>query len=602
MRRRRAKRLEVSTFPFLAVLLCTMGSLLLVMLVMDRKAKLAKLQQAELALTQSEDAKAAQEQEHADRLAARGEEQERLDREAKEKWEGKRTAIHTRLTEEQRHLQARLEAQRQELLAAAARLQAEEAGAKSRVGELTTARDTLAGLRQSVAQLTAQSSQTQSVAEEGNKRIAEMTRRLQELEAALALLKAAREQQKKTVSVVPYFGKQGTNLRPLYVECSAAGLIFHPDKKTVAAELPGPLRAEFEQRFAWHKQGQPESQPYVLFLIRPNGIEGYYAAKEALPRSDCQFGYEMVDADWALEAPADALPPPNQQLVTNPRIGTGGGPGTGASGHGGSGTGTARRPPAGAGGAGEPGPGPLGTPGGTGNAVGEAITRAPGAGGNLPLPGGSTQPDHIGSGSPGTPAAPAPPGANTTGNEGSPQAPNTPVVTNPTPASNPGGATPRPKAGPAAPGPNSGGTGNPNGGNPGGGKDADRVNPADIVGLERQVPVRPAMIGGAREFTLFLECKADRVVVHPSGQEFALAQLTRAPGGNPLLTHAVDQLQRQQPRADAPPVRLQVRFLVHADGLRTYHLAFPCLEGLRVPTTAQPLRPEDKVAEIVAGN
>ena len=38
MRRRRAK-LEVSTFPFLAVLLCAMGSLILLLLVIDRRGK-----------------------------------------------------------------------------------------------------------------------------------------------------------------------------------------------------------------------------------------------------------------------------------------------------------------------------------------------------------------------------------------------------------------------------------------------------------------------------------------------------------------------------------------------------------------------------------
>src|SRR4051812_28345832 len=40
MRRPRSK-LQVSTFPFLAVLLCAMGSLLLFLFIMDRRAKIA---------------------------------------------------------------------------------------------------------------------------------------------------------------------------------------------------------------------------------------------------------------------------------------------------------------------------------------------------------------------------------------------------------------------------------------------------------------------------------------------------------------------------------------------------------------------------------
>jgi hypothetical protein len=39
--RRPRKHLEVSTFPFLAVLLCAMGALILVLMAMDRKARQA---------------------------------------------------------------------------------------------------------------------------------------------------------------------------------------------------------------------------------------------------------------------------------------------------------------------------------------------------------------------------------------------------------------------------------------------------------------------------------------------------------------------------------------------------------------------------------
>ncbi len=39
--RRRRQGLQVSTFPFLAVLLCAMGSLILLLLIIDRQAKRA---------------------------------------------------------------------------------------------------------------------------------------------------------------------------------------------------------------------------------------------------------------------------------------------------------------------------------------------------------------------------------------------------------------------------------------------------------------------------------------------------------------------------------------------------------------------------------
>ena len=56
---RKRKKLEVSTFPFLAVLLCTMGALILLLLVMDKKAKKAALEKAyEAAWAQSKNLQA----------------------------------------------------------------------------------------------------------------------------------------------------------------------------------------------------------------------------------------------------------------------------------------------------------------------------------------------------------------------------------------------------------------------------------------------------------------------------------------------------------------------------------------------------------------
>src|SRR6516164_2368757 len=55
--RRPRQRLQVQTFPFLAVLLCAMGSLILLLLVIDRRAKAvarAKAMQAIARLTEEE--------------------------------------------------------------------------------------------------------------------------------------------------------------------------------------------------------------------------------------------------------------------------------------------------------------------------------------------------------------------------------------------------------------------------------------------------------------------------------------------------------------------------------------------------------------------
>src|SRR5215475_10489355 len=50
--RRRRQGLQVNTFPFLAVLLCAMGSLILLLLVIDRRAKAVARAKAQQALEQ----------------------------------------------------------------------------------------------------------------------------------------------------------------------------------------------------------------------------------------------------------------------------------------------------------------------------------------------------------------------------------------------------------------------------------------------------------------------------------------------------------------------------------------------------------------------
>src|SRR5262249_10318915 len=97
--RRRPQRLQVNTFPFLAVLLCAMGSLILVLLVMDRRAKaVAKHKAQEAALAAA-----------AERI--------RKDEARHEEWETKRRALHALLVErhaaleeEVRQMQARVQA------------------------------------------------------------------------------------------------------------------------------------------------------------------------------------------------------------------------------------------------------------------------------------------------------------------------------------------------------------------------------------------------------------------------------------------------------------------------------------------------------------
>src|SRR5262249_22451384 len=131
-----------------------------------------------------------------------------------------------------------------------------------------------------------------------------LARELAELEATLQALHALRQRGQQTYSLVPFKGKRGVSRRPIYVECNAAGLIFHPDRETMTGfQLnPADIRQAVEARLKKlppAPAGDPESTPYVLMLVRPDGITNYYLAQAAL--QGCEFGYELIDPEWVLD-------------------------------------------------------------------------------------------------------------------------------------------------------------------------------------------------------------------------------------------------------------------------------------------------------------
>src|SRR5262249_22729317 len=145
---------------------------------------------------------------------------------------------------------------------------------------------------------------------EGDRQRAELTADLARMEQTLADVKAARIKDAQTWSVVPYAGPRAAARRPLYLECDRDGVLFHPDRERVPGEPREPLGAAVRQRVAKHQEGQPGDRPYLLVLVRPDGIRAYYQLQQALDGEPVDFGYEMVDADWVLAVPEEAPPTP----------------------------------------------------------------------------------------------------------------------------------------------------------------------------------------------------------------------------------------------------------------------------------------------------
>jgi hypothetical protein len=298
--RRRRQRLQVSTFPFLAVLLCAMGSLILLLLVIDRRAKAVARAKALQALTKK------------DEEALRAAEAHRAE------WERRRQELHAHLAQEDQEVTEQIKGLESKITAAQGEYQSE----KERLLDLQRRLQTES--KRLLADQT-QEAKAQQTEEEQKKQIrtsqAELARlatELDQLEQTLADLKAFRRRQAQTYSLVPYKGKRGENRRPLYVECTPSGLIFHPDRLTLEgiSLSPSTIRTEVQRRIlrqqAEMKVGgkKEEQKPYLLMLVRPAGITNYYRTQAALAGLKVDFGYEFIEADWALDFSAEGGPQP----------------------------------------------------------------------------------------------------------------------------------------------------------------------------------------------------------------------------------------------------------------------------------------------------
>ena len=90
--------------------------------------------------------------------------------------------------------------------------------------------------------------------------------------------------------MVPYHGRRGEDRRPLYLECTAAGVIFHPEHKAmpIAALLSGyrdpssvsPPRSSGGTSLQQRQKlvalpANVDKTPYLLLLLRPGGVDTY---------------------------------------------------------------------------------------------------------------------------------------------------------------------------------------------------------------------------------------------------------------------------------------------------------------------------------------
>ncbi len=111
--------------------------------------------------------------------------------------------------------------------------------------------------------------------------------------------------------IMPHKGSGGTFRRPIFMECTKDAITLQPSEIRLAkSEFNPPLQpgnmldsALLAIREYWQRYdlAGKEGSPYPLIVVRPNGAETFMLARMAMQSWDDEFGYELVEADVELE-------------------------------------------------------------------------------------------------------------------------------------------------------------------------------------------------------------------------------------------------------------------------------------------------------------
>lgn len=273
MSRRRGQALAPSLFPFLAVLVCTLGTLILLLALVAQNATTTAEQQAR--------------SEQIAESTATSEQPPRLMAET----------VETMLREERFRVEQLVAFRDQQT-----------AELEERRDELTYLEDQMDRLRVKLRAISDEveratgTQQTQSI---DDATLVELRRRIDSERDAVEELRAQSASSSPRVVIVPHKGPNGTDRRPIYLECNRDGVTIWPEGSQIsmaelndAAYSANPLDAALRtvRLHAMQHYGDPIS-PYPLLLVRPDGIESYAAARRAMRDWDDQFGYELVPGE-----------------------------------------------------------------------------------------------------------------------------------------------------------------------------------------------------------------------------------------------------------------------------------------------------------------
>ncbi len=292
MSRRRAG-ISPSLFPFLAVLICTLGTLILLLALVAQDAKEAAVAEAEhekqLKVDTANNPKAIEAQpvsmtaEAADRMI----EQEQFRASELVSYRDQQTAELDKKRDEITQIESHMRKVTEKLKSLNTEVETATAGTTKPATDIKTDEKTLLLMQ-----------------EEAEK-----------LRADIKELESSERGSKPRVVIVPHRGPNGTQRRPVYVICDADGLQVMPEgvritkaQALAAAESDSPLSnplgsaLRVARRFAVQQYGDQEP-PYPLLIVRPDGIYMYRVASALMKDWDDQYGYELVPGEVDLAFP-----------------------------------------------------------------------------------------------------------------------------------------------------------------------------------------------------------------------------------------------------------------------------------------------------------
>ena len=277
-RKRRRQGLAPSMFPFLAVLICTMGALIAVLVV--------GVQQARVDAAQDDQAGSHEYQQVVERN------DERQLEIANYKW---RSEI---LKSKQGEYQGDIQENRLRL-----------AQLEAHIRDLEERWQNLLNKSKIVAEQRTVSTDGQIDLED---EIAQLQQEIFTARTELDQVRAETQKHKKSYAIVPYQGEHGSYRRPVYLECVAEGVIIQPEGILIShAELDGPsgvgnplnacLRT-IREFYVKHTLDDQES-PYPLLIVRAEGVAAFGKARRAMADWKDEYGFELVSDDLPLAFP-----------------------------------------------------------------------------------------------------------------------------------------------------------------------------------------------------------------------------------------------------------------------------------------------------------